>query len=432
MPTKKKKQFGSSMVRHIKASQKQVTVMFTDIEGSTRYWDTRGDIKGRLMVDTHNRLIFPVIRKFNGKVVKTIGDSIMAVFNKPDKAVSASIGIQQMLRKNRELDENFTLKVRIGIHTGMAIVEHNDVFGDVVNVASRVESQGSGDDILISEDTAGKIKKKMFNFVRGGSFTPKGKKKVLKVFRCKWMNEKDLIKNIRVDSFLPLTTRQKIELLVYTFASVGILYFLYLEYFRYLIADEESLALFSLDPHFFINMPPYVPAIIGTLCLVIMILLIRRATVPHFIMSLLQGGFGFGIGFLLVYLPVVYFEIDVGEKLSTDVYQSKHLFVEVLENNSVIHEKPAEKSKTLQVVNAGDLLLLTDVKKIGKLTWNKVLVGKKEFGWILRVVPPKMGVPEKRVTYADKFYFKTLDLIEFILGLIGFIWGVWKFKIRPV
>lgn len=431
MPRKKKKHFDNSIERHIKASQKEMSVMFTDIEESTRYWDTRGDIKGRMMVDMHNRLIFPVVRKFNGKVVKTIGDAIMAVFRKPDHAISAAIGIQQMLRRSREEEKNFNLKVRIGIHTGKVIAEHNDVYGDVVNVASRVESQGKGDEILISQDTHEKLKKEKFVFVRGGSFKPKGKKKALKLYRCKWMDEKSVIDRIRVGSFLPLTKRQKLELLAYSFAGVGILYFLFFNYLRYLIVDYEVFAIFSLNPQIFINVPPTVPMGIGAIFVLLMILLIRMATIPHFILRLIKGGFGLCVGFFLIYVPVKFLDLDVIRQFNNVLYRSEHLFVEVLENDSTVHKEPDQSSEALQTVNSGMLLLLTDVKRVDELTWNKVLVGEDNFGWIPRVVPPKIGVPEKRISIANKFYFKYLDLGALIFGFLGFLWGVWNFKIRP-
>ena len=66
--------------RQIKSSKRNVTILFTDIEESTNYWHRFGDVEGRLMVDRHNRLLFPVVGKFKGRIIKTIGDSIMAAF----------------------------------------------------------------------------------------------------------------------------------------------------------------------------------------------------------------------------------------------------------------------------------------------------------------------------------------------------------------
>ena len=108
------------------------------------------------------------------------------------------------------------------------------------------------------------------------------------------------------------------------------------------------------------------------------------------------------------------------------------MFVEVKANDTNIRKKPSIKSESLKKVDKGNLLLLTDVKKIDRLTWNKVLIGKKNYGWILRVIPAKIGVPEKRMTVAYKFYFKYIDLFAFFIGSIGFIWGFLNFRLRPV
>ena len=128
-----------STIEAIKRSRKQVTILFSDIEHSTRHWERRGDIDARMLLDRHNRLLFPVIRKFRGKIIKTLGDAIMASFNKPENAVKAGIAIQQQLAAERARDKYFSLHTRIGIHTGKGIIEYDDVFGDVVNVAARLK-----------------------------------------------------------------------------------------------------------------------------------------------------------------------------------------------------------------------------------------------------------------------------------------------------
>lgn len=119
MTAEKRKRFGDSITRQIRSTRKQITILFTDIEGSTRYWDTRGDIDGRLMVDYHNRLIFPVIKKFKGKIVKTIGDAIMASFSRSEQAVKAAIAIQQ---KRMTIAYKFYFKYldMVAICTGLA------------------------------------------------------------------------------------------------------------------------------------------------------------------------------------------------------------------------------------------------------------------------------------------------------------------------
>ncbi len=437
MIAEKRKRFGGRITRQIKSTRKQITILITHIEDSTRYWDSRGDIDGRLMVDYHNRLIFPVIKKFKGKIIKTIGDAIMASFSRSEQAVKAAIGIQQILQQTRRQDKNFGLKVRIGIHTGKAIVERSDVFGDVVNVAARIEQMGQGNEIFLSENTAAKIDKKTFGLVKSISFKAKGKARKIKVYRCEWRSLDQLIDGIQIDPFLAMKLRQKIEILIYALSCVGILYFLYIKYIRYILADSESLALFYLNPQHFINVPPVVPVILGAIAFLATVLLIRMTTVPHFIFMMLKGSFGFCIGFFLFYLPATfipleYIPLTIETILNKEIFQSSHLFVEVKTNDTNIRENPSIMSKSLKKVNKGNLLLLTDVRKIDRLPWNKVLIGKKNYGWIPRITPAKIGLPEKRITIAYKFYFKYIDLFALFIGAIGFSWGFLNFKLRPV
>jgi len=77
--------------------RKELTIMFTDIEGSTTYFESRGDINGISMVFRHNELLFPVIEHHQGTVIKTIGDSIMASFPDAVKGVRSAIEMQKTL-----------------------------------------------------------------------------------------------------------------------------------------------------------------------------------------------------------------------------------------------------------------------------------------------------------------------------------------------
>ncbi|MDY6973379.1 MAG: adenylate/guanylate cyclase domain-containing protein [Thermodesulfobacteriota bacterium] len=77
--------------------KKQVTVLFTDICGYTKYMDTRGDVNGRAMLQKHNDIAMPLIEKHDGMVIKTIGDAIMATFSNPLVAVKSSMAIQNSL-----------------------------------------------------------------------------------------------------------------------------------------------------------------------------------------------------------------------------------------------------------------------------------------------------------------------------------------------
>src|SRR5512142_282471 len=121
--------------------RKNVVVMFTDIKGSTAYFEKYGDLAGMRMVHECNSMLQGIVESHGGRLVKTIGDAIMAVFEDCTAAVRSAIEMQRKLAEsNAAKPEGERVLVRIGLHWGTGIVKSNDVFGDVVNVASRVES----------------------------------------------------------------------------------------------------------------------------------------------------------------------------------------------------------------------------------------------------------------------------------------------------
>ena len=125
-----------------KKFKREVTILFTDICGYTKYMETRGDISGRAMLQKHNDIVFPLVEKHEGVVIKTIGDAVMATFSTPLAGVKASIAIQNGLYEyNRKVQAADRIHVRIGINKGEALMDEADVFGDAVNVASRIQSQ---------------------------------------------------------------------------------------------------------------------------------------------------------------------------------------------------------------------------------------------------------------------------------------------------
>ena len=304
----------------IKLTRKEVTILFTDIEGSGRFWDTRGDTKGRLMVDTHNRLIFPVVRQFRGKVVKTIGDALMVSFKKPLNALKAAVAIQQLLHQERRKNPKFP-KVRIGIHTGKAVVESGDVFGDMVNVASRIEAKAKGGEILLSARTARKIPRKKFPLDKNERFVPKGKRTEITIFKCQWKKAPDLIKKFRFDSRLMLKNSQKREILVSVLASLWILAFLYLKYVRYLFTDSETLALFLLNPKRILLDHPLLMVLCAAAVLSIIVLLLRKKSIPLRLCQGFRGGLGFCIGFLLFYVLATNLDLNLGTRAEKVLYR---------------------------------------------------------------------------------------------------------------
>lgn len=132
-----------------------ITVMFTDLAGSTAYFDRRGDTAGVAWIEEHNQVVIPEIRDHNGTVVKTIGDSVMAYFEQPGPASLAAIAIQQRLTAlNRGKPAEDHMFVRVAMHQGLGYMRGSDIFGDVVNVAARIAKACLPAQILVSESVA--------------------------------------------------------------------------------------------------------------------------------------------------------------------------------------------------------------------------------------------------------------------------------------
>src|SRR4051812_5950140 len=168
--------------------RRNITVLFTDIKGSTAYFEKYGDSAGLLMVHHCNTLLGQVVERHGGKVIKTIGDAVMASFEDHSETRAASIEMQEaILADTVGKPEARRIKIRIGINYGLGFVKSNDVFGDVVNVASRVESAASPDQILISDTLYHALPAgNPFRFQLAGRFSLKGKAEERDLFEVIW------------------------------------------------------------------------------------------------------------------------------------------------------------------------------------------------------------------------------------------------------
>jgi class 3 adenylate cyclase len=134
---------------------RQVTLMFTDLKGSTAMYERLGDLNAYALVREHFALLGAAVQVHSGAIVKTIGDAVMAVFSRPTDAVSAALHILEEIEGyNRERGEPDVI-LKIGAHCGSSIAvtlnDNLDYFGQTVNVAARVQSLADAGDICISE-----------------------------------------------------------------------------------------------------------------------------------------------------------------------------------------------------------------------------------------------------------------------------------------
>lgn len=132
-----------------------VTFLFTDIEGSTSLWE-RHPAAMRLALEDHDALLRGCIEARLGHVFKTVGDAFCCYFASPLDALEAALSVMRAL-----LAKDWTrfgagfgpLRVRMGIHTGLAVYRDGDFYGPTVNLVSRIEATAVGGQILLSDAT---------------------------------------------------------------------------------------------------------------------------------------------------------------------------------------------------------------------------------------------------------------------------------------
>ena len=130
-----------------------LTVLFTDLKGSTRLYREIGDATAFGQVISHFDVLKELVADQDGALVKTIGDAVMAVFRQPVAALKSMLKAQQRLASPADGTQTLTLKA--GIHVGPCIAvtlnDRLDYFGSTVNLAARLEGQSTGADVVISD-----------------------------------------------------------------------------------------------------------------------------------------------------------------------------------------------------------------------------------------------------------------------------------------
>ncbi len=132
-----------------------LTFLFTDIEGSTRLWEQHPQTM-KAALERHDAILHAAVQNSNGKVIKTTGDGLMAVFASVLDGVSACLKAQRRL-VSEAWGETGPLRVRIGLHAGEAQPRGGDYFGPAVNRAARLMSSAHGGQVLLSAAAAGLV-----------------------------------------------------------------------------------------------------------------------------------------------------------------------------------------------------------------------------------------------------------------------------------
>lgn len=145
---------------------RNVALLFTDIKGSTELYEQLGDAQAYKLVREHFKILFSIIEKHHGVVVKTIGDAVMASFQTSLNGVKAALEMQQATKVLRIPETEDPLHVKLGLHTGPAIAvtlnERLDYFGQTVNKAARVQGVAKDNEFYYSKEVRNKPEVKKY------------------------------------------------------------------------------------------------------------------------------------------------------------------------------------------------------------------------------------------------------------------------------
>jgi class 3 adenylate cyclase len=164
--------------------------MFTDVVGSTQLRTGRGEGPAHRDLQKHSDLVRQQVEAHGGRVAKTSGDDFMVAFDSARRAVECAVSIQRALAEQNRRHPDQAVHIRIGINTGEAMVEGEDLFGAAVNAAKRIESKAVGDQILVSEIVRGVVGAfRDVEFVDRGRVRLKGFPERWRLYEVPWQAE---------------------------------------------------------------------------------------------------------------------------------------------------------------------------------------------------------------------------------------------------
>jgi adenylate cyclase len=129
-----------------------LTILFADVSGSTKLFETRGDVEARRLVAAMLGALAEVTARHGGRVIKTIGDEIMCTFPGAMQGLLCAVDMQKRIAHDPDFARD-KLAIRIGLHHGEALIEENDVYGDAVNTAARMAALAKREQVITTAST---------------------------------------------------------------------------------------------------------------------------------------------------------------------------------------------------------------------------------------------------------------------------------------
>lgn len=164
----------------------QATILFADIAGSTRLYDTFGDVNAQALISACLSRLKQLAIENDGTVVKTIGDAVLCTFKGPDPAAETA----RRMHEETAFDSRMAdagIRLRIGFHHGDVLFDPEDVFGEAVNVAARMVELAKADQIITNKETLKMMKKALRYSARIVDRTRvRGKNDIMEIHELIW------------------------------------------------------------------------------------------------------------------------------------------------------------------------------------------------------------------------------------------------------
>ena len=168
----------------------KLAILFADVSGSASLYERLGDKHAQQLIATVLQTITKIIRQHEGKIIKTIGDEVMCVFSRVEKAVEAAAAVHKKFHDPSATHEHMPLQMRIGLHYGPVLFEQGDVYGDAVNMAARMVNQAKALQTVISEDTFHLLPESLQQVCRPlDRIVVKGKKELTTIYEIVWQGD---------------------------------------------------------------------------------------------------------------------------------------------------------------------------------------------------------------------------------------------------
>jgi len=171
-----------------------VTILFTDMEGSTALTQRLGDARAQDILRQHNTVIRDALKAHGGSEIKHTGDGIMASFGSASRALNCAVAIQQAFATPDSslpvrAETPYPVRVRIGLNAGEPVAEERDLFGTAVQLAARICARAEPGQVLAANVVRELAAGKGFLFSDHGDVALRGFEDPVRLYEVRWASE---------------------------------------------------------------------------------------------------------------------------------------------------------------------------------------------------------------------------------------------------